>query len=70
MTSGLLKWNEIGVYAIFPVILSECWGGSEAETWGASNDWILAALRVSHIARYASSLRLATIQSFDVILTI
>ncbi len=30
--------------------------GAEAE--GAPNDWILATLRVSHIARYAPSLRL------------
>jgi len=40
---------------------------SEAEIEGTPNDWILAVLRVSHIARYAPSLRLATIQSFDVI---
>jgi hypothetical protein len=45
--------------------LSEIVSGAEMK--GTPHDWILAALRVSHIARYAPSLRLATIQSFDVI---
>ena len=40
---------------------------SGAEPGDTSNDWLLAVLRVGHIARYAPSLRLATSQSFAVI---
>ena len=38
---------------------------SGAEMEGTPNDWILAALRVSHIARYAPSLRLAKISNIQ-----
>jgi hypothetical protein len=45
--------------------LGEIVSGAEIE--GPPHDWILAALDVSHTVRYAPSLRLATIQSVDVI---
>lgn len=64
----LIPIEQLSCHNDYFLRLGEIVSGAEAE--GTPNDWILAALRVGHIARYAPSLRLATIQSFDVITTI